>query len=99
MVPEANAPSKPQTDLSLAGKSVPASAGKRFDTTNPARGETIAQVAQAGTEDLDRAVAGARKAFESGAWAAMKPRQRGRILTRAAELPLSRPGDFGRGET
>src|SRR5260370_40626512 len=90
---------KLQTDLFLDGKFVPSSTGKRFDTTNPATGETIAQVAQAGTEDLDRAVAGARKAFESGAWAAMKPRQRGRILTRAAELPLSRPGDFGRGET
>jgi acyl-CoA reductase-like NAD-dependent aldehyde dehydrogenase len=88
-----------QTDLFLDGKFVPSSSGKRFATVNPATGETIAQVAEAGTEDLDRAVAGARQAFESGPWAAMKPRQRGRILTRAAELLLSRAEDFGRVET
>src|SRR5260370_40046297 len=90
---------KLQTALSLDGKFVPSSTGQRFDTTNPATGETIAQGAQAGTEDLDRAVAGARKAFESGPWAAMKPRQRGRILTRAAALVLSRADGYGRVET
>ena len=37
--------------------------------------------------DLDRAVAGARKAFESGPWAAMKPRQRGRILIARRRAP------------
>jgi aldehyde dehydrogenase (NAD+)/phenylacetaldehyde dehydrogenase len=56
-------------------------------------------VAEAGLEDLDRAVVAARKAFESGPWAAMKPRQRGRILTRAAELLLSRAEEFGKVET
>ncbi len=66
---------------------------------NPATGETIAEVAEAGKADLDRAVAAARKAFESGPWAAMKPRQRGRILTRAAELLLSRADEFGKLET
>ena len=66
---------------------------------NPATGETIAEVAEAGTADLDRAVAAARAAFESGPWAAMKPRQRGRILMRAAELLLSRADEFGRVET
>ncbi|HEY6148773.1 MAG TPA: aldehyde dehydrogenase family protein, partial [Thermoanaerobaculia bacterium] len=41
----------------------------------------------------------ARQAFESGPWAGMKPRQRGRILMRAAELLASRADDFGRVET
>jgi aldehyde dehydrogenase (NAD+) len=66
---------------------------------NPATGETIAEVAEAGKEDLDKAVAAARAAFESGPWAAMKPRQRGRILMRAADLLLSRADDFGKVET
>src|ERR1700730_4307472 len=88
-----------KTGLFIDGQFTPSASGKHFETSNPATGETIAQVAQAGTEDLDRAVAGARKAFESGPWAAMKPRQRGRILTRAAELLLSRAEDFGRVET
>jgi aldehyde dehydrogenase (NAD+) len=88
-----------KTDLFIDGKFVPAASGRTFETTNPATGESLAQVAEAGREDLDRAVAAARKAFESGPWAAMKPRQRGRILLRAAELLSSRADAFGRVET
>ncbi len=54
------------TDLFIDGTFAPAESGKRFATVNPATGETIAEVAEAGKADLDRAVAGARKAFESG---------------------------------
>ena len=88
-----------KTDLFIDGAFAASSTGKRFATVNPATGETIAEVAEASSADLDRAVAAARKAFESGPWAAMKPRQRGRILTRAAELLLSRADAFGRVET
>ena len=88
-----------RTDLFINGEFLPAASGKRFATVNPATGETIAEVAEAGPADLDRAVAAARAAFESGPWASMKPRQRGRILTRAAELLLSRVEEFGRVET
>ena len=88
-----------KTDLFINGTFVPAASGKRFATVNPATGETIAEVAEAGTEDLDRAVASARAAVASGPWAAMKPRQRGRILQRAAELLSSSAEEFGRVET
>ncbi|HWZ85984.1 MAG TPA: aldehyde dehydrogenase family protein [Thermoanaerobaculia bacterium] len=87
------------TDLFIDGAFVPAVSGKRFATVNPATGEAIAEVAEAGSEDLDRAVAAARKASESGPWAAMKPRQRGRILMRAADLLVARADDFGKVET
>ncbi len=90
---------KLQTDLFVNGEFVPAASGRRFATINPATEEKIADVAEAGLEDLDSAVAAARKAFESGPWASMKPRQRGRILQRAAELLLARAEDFGRVET
>ena len=88
-----------QTDLFINGEFVPAASGKRFETTNPATGETIGEVAEAGREDLDRAVKAARAAFESGPWAAMKPRDRGRILRKAADLLFSRAEEFGRVET
>ncbi|HEY3203347.1 MAG TPA: aldehyde dehydrogenase family protein [Thermoanaerobaculia bacterium] len=88
-----------QTDLFINGSFVPSSSGKRFPTTNPATGETIAEVAEAGKDDLDLAVAAARQTLESGPWPSMKPRQRGRILIRAADLLLSRAEDFGRVET
>ncbi len=90
---------KIQTDLFINGQFAPSASGKRFATVNPATGETLAEVAEAGKEDLDRAVVSARQAFESGPWAAMKPRQRGRILTRAADLLQSRADAFGRVET
>ncbi|MGH9399898.1 MAG: aldehyde dehydrogenase family protein [Thermoanaerobaculia bacterium] len=88
-----------KTDLFIGGEFVPAASGKRFATVNPATGETIAEVAEAGREDLDRAVAAARNAFESGPWAAMKPRQRGAILKRAADQLLARADEFGSVET
>ena len=88
-----------QTNLFIDGEFLPSVSGKRFATSNPATGETLAEVAEAGREDLDRAVAAARKAFESGPWADMKPRERGRILMKAADLLLSRAEEFGRVET
>src|SRR4029453_13461439 len=71
-------------------RSAPAAPGKRFPPVNPATGDTLAEVSEASAPDLDRAVAAARQAYETGPWAAMKPRQRGRILMRAAELLLAR---------
>ncbi|HEV8611241.1 MAG TPA: aldehyde dehydrogenase family protein [Thermoanaerobaculia bacterium] len=88
-----------KTDLFIGGEFVPSASGKRFWTTNPATGEPLAEVAEAGREDLDRAVKAARDAFESGPWASMKPRERGRILMKAAEMLLSRAEEFGRVET
>ena len=88
-----------KTDLFIGGEFVPAVSGKRFATTNPATGETLGEVAEAGREDLDRAVAAARATLESGPWASMKPRERGRILIRAAEMLLSRAEELGRVET
>jgi aldehyde dehydrogenase (NAD+)/phenylacetaldehyde dehydrogenase len=88
-----------QTDLFIGGEFAPSASGKRFATTNPATGETVAEIAEAGVEDLDRAVAAARAAFESGPWASMKPRERGRILIQAASILLARAEEFGRVET
>ena len=88
-----------KTGLFIDGQFTPSASGKTFETSNPATGEPLAQVSEAGKEDLDRAVAAARKAFESGPWAAMKPRQRGKILLRAADLLASRADAFGRVET
>src|SRR6266496_743764 len=88
-----------KTDLFINGEFVPSISGKRFGTVNPATGEALAEVAEADKEDLERAVAAARAAFESGSWARMKPRERGKILMKAAELLAARAEEFGRVET
>jgi aldehyde dehydrogenase (NAD+) len=87
------------SDLYIDGKYVPSASGRRFATTNPATGERLADVAEAGKEDLDRAVSAARRAVESGPWKEMSPRQRGKVLLRAADLLASRADAFGAVET
>lgn len=47
---------------------------------NPFTGETIATVAAAGAEDVDRAVRAARRAFDDGPWRSMSAQERGRLL-------------------
>ena len=51
---------------------------------NPATEKQIGTVPHATAEDLDRALEAANRAFPI--WRAMSPRERGRILKRAAHL-------------
>jgi aldehyde dehydrogenase (NAD+) len=45
--------------------------GKTFPTHDPRTGEVIAHVAEGDAEDVNRAVAAARKAFDEGPWPKM----------------------------
>lgn len=76
----------PRNDLLIDGMWVESSSGARFPTVNPATGATVADIAEGGAEDIDRAVASAREAFENGPWSRMGPRDRGQVLIRLAEL-------------
>ncbi|MFB6159601.1 MAG: aldehyde dehydrogenase [Haloferacaceae archaeon] len=69
--------------LFIGGESVPASDGETFVTEDPATEERLADVASAGPEDVDRAVASAREGFE--AWQALEPPERGRRLLAVAD--------------
>lgn len=72
--------------LFIDGKWLDAEAGETFDTVDPATGRVIATVARAGSADVDRAVTAARRAFDEGPWGPeSEPRERARILFRAAE--------------
>jgi aldehyde dehydrogenase (NAD+) len=71
--------------LLIDGKWVEAASGKTFDSINPATGEVLAKVAEGDAEDIDRAVAAARRAFE-GPWGKVKPYERQMILLKLADL-------------
>jgi acyl-CoA reductase-like NAD-dependent aldehyde dehydrogenase len=58
--------------------------GRTFATLDPATGNEISSVPQGGAEDVDRAVAAARAAFE-GAWAAVAPSERSRLINLLAD--------------
>jgi phenylacetaldehyde dehydrogenase len=66
---------------------------------NPATEESIAEVAIAEFEDVDRAVKAATAAFESGVWSDMSAMERGRILRKAADIIRERAEEFARTET
>lgn len=61
---------------------------------DPVTGEDLTTAVDAGPQEADRAVAAARRAFDEGPWTALKPRERGRILLRAAELMREHLEDF-----
>src|SRR5215469_13185850 len=69
----------------IDGKWVDASSGRRFESRNPATGELLATVAEGEAEDIDRAVAAARRAFE-GPWSKFKPYERQQVLLKLADL-------------
>src|SRR5437660_7606952 len=78
---------QPKRNL-IAGKWVPAVSGQDFEVYNPANGSVIARVPSSDREDINRAVAAARKAFESGPWPRMTPSERGKLVWRIGDLIL-----------
>ncbi|XP_061359523.1 benzaldehyde dehydrogenase, mitochondrial-like isoform X3 [Gastrolobium bilobum] len=74
------------TQLLIEGKFVDAASGKTFPTLDPRTGEVISHVAEGDHEDVDRAVAAARKAFDHGPWPKMTAYERQKVLLRAADL-------------
>ncbi len=60
--------------------------GGRFETIDPSSGEVIAEIAAGSEKDIDHAVAAAKKAFRSGCWSRMAPRDRMAVLYRFADL-------------
>src|ERR1043166_3245979 len=89
-----------QNQLFINGEFVDAKSGETFATFNPATEEKITDVASAGVDDVDAAVRAARAQMESGSeWQKMKPRDRGKILFRIADMLTSRADEIGRIET
>ena len=72
--------------LVLGGVRTSATDGATFAVIEPATGKPFSEVAQAGTEDAERAVQLAHRAFEEGRWPRLSATERGRVLLRTATL-------------
>ena len=70
--------------LLIAGERTAAAEGRSFEVTNPATGQHLASVAEAGVPDVERAVAAAVAAYET--WGALSPVTRGRVMHRFATV-------------
>src|SRR5450755_2164599 len=75
----------PTYQLYINGEWVDSQSGKTFPVYDPASEEVIAQVPDANADDVNRAVAAAKSAFEDGPWATTTAQERGRVLFRLAE--------------
>ena len=77
---------QPQSKAFINGEFVDAASGETFDNFSPHDGHLISKVALGETEDINRAVACAKKAFDDGTWREMNPRDKKIIMLRWAQL-------------
>ncbi|MGE5407134.1 MAG: CoA-acylating methylmalonate-semialdehyde dehydrogenase, partial [Syntrophothermus sp.] len=81
----------------VEGAWVPSSGGERLPVTNPASGETLAEVPLSSAADLDRAVAAARRALPE--WRGVSVIERGRRLFALREALVRRREDLAQSVT
>ena len=84
--------SYPDTQLLINGQWQPAASGKTIAVHNPATGAVIGQLAHAGIEDLDRALAAAEKGF--AIWKNTNAHERQATMRKAAALLKERADDI-----
>ncbi len=80
--------------LLIGGERPEAADGRTFDTLDPSTGRTIAAVAYAGAEDVDRAVRAAREAFDDGRWSGIAPAARTRAMLALADALEANAEEF-----
>lgn len=76
----------PEGRAFIAGAFTDARDGGTYANLNPATGAVLNRVADCAAADVDRAVAAARAAFDSGVWSRRTPTDRKRVLLRLADL-------------
>lgn len=85
--------------LFINGQFVESASEKTFESYNPATGEVLATLYEAGPEDIDLAVKAARKAFDEGPWAKMGTAARSRLMYKLADLMEEHKDELAQLET
>lgn len=75
-----------RTGAFIDGDFVEARSGRSFQSVSPVDGRVLTDIACCGAEDVDIAVAAARRAFEDGRWRGQAPADRKAVLCRLADL-------------
>ena len=98
--PESKSAAKidPRYDLFINGKFEKPLSRKYFDTINPATEEKLAEVAEANTADVNKAVTAARVAYEK-VWKKMPSKERAKYIYRIARMVQERAREFAIIET
>jgi len=90
---------KDTKELFIDGAFVPSTGAESRAIINPATRDVVAHVPEATAEDVDQAVAAARRAFDDSDWARTPAVDRGRILLKLAEIVRARAGELAALET
>jgi len=77
-----------QSQNFIGGEWVDATSGETFESTSPADGELMGTFPKSGADDVDRAVAAAKEAYED--WRLVPAPKRGEILYRFAQVLAER---------
>ena len=75
----------PEVPHYIDGERRPSVSGETFETIDPSTNQPITRVAAGQAEDVERAVAAAKRVFDEGDWAHLVPRERARLLGRIAD--------------
>ena len=89
---------KPKYDLFINGNFEKPLSKKYFDSTNPATGEKLSEVAEANEADVDKAVRAARNAYDK-TWGKMAPKERSKYIFRIARMVQERARELAVVET
>ena len=93
-------PSSPrQFGIYIEGEMLPAKSGKRTVRYSPAHDCPVTEIAQAGIEDVDLAVASARQSFDNKVWSGKSGAERASVLLKAAALIRERQSEIAYWET
>ena len=92
-------PTEAPASLFIDGTWQPSADGATREIRCPADGSLVGLVSEAGTADVERAIASARAAFDGGAWARTPAPERGDLLLRVADGLVERKAEFARAET
>ncbi|RTR00803.1 aldehyde dehydrogenase [Halomonas nitroreducens] len=87
------------TGAFIDGRDVPAGDGATLTTWNPATGEALSDVAACGVDDVECAVAAARRSFEAGDWSRAAPAERKAVLQRLSALMMEHQEELALLET
>lgn len=83
----------------IDGQWVAGAEGKTIERMSPAHGVVVSRYQSATRVDAERAIAAARKAFDTGPWPHMTAAERSLILLRAADIMEQRQDELARLDT
>lgn len=85
--------------LYINGEFTASESGKTFDIINPVNNEPFAKAYKGGTEDVQKAILAARKAYDEGPWGRMSAKERSKLLIKAGRILSKRVEEFAVIET